>query len=59
MKTKLFNSITLLLLVVFHVTFAQQTVTGTVTDADGIPLPGATVNVQGTNTATSADFDGN
>ena len=59
MKTKLFNSITLLFLVVFHVTFAQQTVTGTVTDADGIPLSGATVNVQGTNTATSADFDGN
>ena len=59
MRTKFLKSITLIFLLVFHVTFAQQTVTGTVTDADGIPLPGATVIVQGTDTATSADFDGN
>ncbi|MCX2681629.1 SusC/RagA family TonB-linked outer membrane protein [Galbibacter sp. EGI 63066] len=38
----------------------DQTVTGTITDADdGMPLPGVSVVVQGTNTGTSSDFDGN
>ena len=37
---------------------AQQTVSGTVTDADG-PLPGATVAIKGTSTGTTTDFDGN
>lgn len=40
------------------VVFAQQTVTGTVTDDDG-PLPGANVVVKGTNNGTMTDFDGN
>lgn len=35
-----------------------QTVSGTVTDKNNQPLPGATVIVQGTTTGTSADFDG-
>jgi hypothetical protein len=35
-----------------------QTVSGTVTDENNQPLPGATVIVQGTTTGTSADFDG-
>ena len=46
-------------MMVFQVALAQQTVTGTVTDADGLPIPGATVSVKGTSTATTADFDGN
>ena len=58
MKT-LFKILTLTLLVVFQVALAQQVVSGTVTDQDGMPLPGATVVIKGTNTATSADFDGN
>lgn len=37
----------------------QSTISGTITDADGIPLPGATVVVKGTTTGTVADFDGN
>jgi len=37
---------------------AQQTVTGTVTTADG-PLPGATIVVKGTSTGITTDFDGN
>ena len=51
------------LLVVFLLTaqmsFAQKTVTGVVSDSDGLPLPGATVLVQGTTTGVTTDFDGN
>ncbi|UOY08059.1 TonB-dependent receptor [Muricauda sp. SCSIO 64092] len=36
-----------------------QTVSGTVTDTDGTPLPGATVVVKGTANGTQTDFDGN
>ena len=41
--------------------FAQnQTISGTVTsDADGAPLPGVNVLVQGTTNGTQTDFDGN
>ena len=51
------------LLVVFLLTtqlsFAQKTVTGVVSDPDGLPLPGATVLVQNTTTGVTTDFDGN
>jgi len=59
MKNKFIQILTLSLMMVFQVALAQQTVTGTITDDDGLPLPGATVVVKGTSTATSADFDGN
>ncbi|WP_010522153.1 SusC/RagA family TonB-linked outer membrane protein [Aquimarina agarivorans] len=36
-----------------------QTITGTIVDADGIPLPGATVVIKGTSKGTQTDFDGN
>lgn len=42
-------------------TFLQQQkikVTGTVTDAAGLPIPGATVQVKGTSVATSTDQNG-
>ena len=39
--------------------FAQDTVSGVVSDADGMPLPGATVVVQGTSIGVTTDFDGN
>jgi hypothetical protein len=39
--------------------FAQNTVSGTVSDSEGLPLPGATVVVQGTSTGVTSDFDGN
>ena len=37
----------------------QRTVTGTVTDDDGMLLPGATVKVRGTSRGVTTDFDGN
>ncbi|MGJ8716618.1 MAG: SusC/RagA family TonB-linked outer membrane protein [Maribacter stanieri] len=37
----------------------QTTVTGTVLDSGGIPLPGANVVVKGTTNGTQTDFDGN
>ncbi|MGB5668049.1 MAG: TonB-dependent receptor [Maribacter sp.] len=39
--------------------FAQQTVTGTVTDETGQGVPGANIIVQGTTNGTQSDFDGN
>lgn len=37
---------------------SAQTVTGTLTDEDGFPLVGATVLVEGTNSGTVTDLDG-
>ncbi|SKB78182.1 TonB-linked outer membrane protein, SusC/RagA family [Salegentibacter holothuriorum] len=60
MRTKFSSILTLLLVLVVQITFAQErTITGTVVDEDGLPLPGVTVLVKGTNTGTQTDFDGN
>ena len=47
-----------LLLALMSTAAWAQTVSGTVTDKNNQPLPGATVIVQGTNNGTSTDFDG-
>lgn len=60
MKTKFSGFLTLLLAFVVHISFAQEkTISGTVSDQNGLPLPGTTVLVKGTTSGTSADFDGN
>lgn len=60
MKKNLRLIFTLLLTLVAGITFAQvKTVTGTVTDSQGMPLPGVNVVIQGTSTGTQTDFDGN
>ena len=60
MKTKFSSILTLLLAFVVQITFAQQqTITGTVTDSDGLPLPGVNVLIKGTTDGTQTDFDGN
>ncbi len=60
MKTKLSRFLTLILAFVVQITFAQQqSVTGTVTDEDGLPLPGVNIIIKGTTTGVQSDFDGN
>ena len=60
MKTKFGRILTLFLALVVHCLYAQEkTVSGTVSDASGMPLPGATVLIKGTTSGTSTDFDGN
>ncbi len=60
MKTKFSGILTLLLAFVVQISFAQEkTVSGVVSDDNGLPLPSATVSVKGTSNGTSTDFDGN
>ncbi|AFL81375.1 TonB-linked outer membrane protein, SusC/RagA family [Aequorivita sublithincola DSM 14238] len=60
MRTKFSGILTLILALVVQLTFAQQkTITGTVTDDTGLPLPGANVIIKGTSSGTQTDFDGN
>lgn len=42
-----------------ELTQQQKEISGIVTDAAGLPLPGATILVEGTNNGTTSDFDGN
>tara|TARA_B100001939_G_scaffold133433_1_gene115945 strand:+ start:4 stop:3060 length:3057 start_codon:yes stop_codon:yes gene_type:complete len=56
---KLVNLFSLLLLMTGLIGFAQNSVSGVVSDSDGLPLPGATVVVQGTAIGVTTDFDGN
>ena len=46
-------------LLVLQTSLAQETISGVVSDNDGLPLPGATVLIQGTTTGVTTDFDGN
>ena len=39
--------------------WAQKTITGTVSDEAGVPLPGAAVVIDGTSVGVATDFDGN
>ncbi len=66
MKKKLYKiipfwSLIILLVLCFNFTaFAQQTITGKVTDKnDGAPLPGVSVQIMGTTNGTVTDVNGN
>ncbi|GGW77586.1 SusC/RagA family TonB-linked outer membrane protein [Salegentibacter mishustinae] len=60
MNRKLRSTLTLLLVLIAHISFAQQkTISGNVSDQDGLPLPGVNVLLKGTSTGTQTDFDGN
>ena len=55
-KLKVFG---VLFFVFLQFTFAQEKkITGTVTDRAGIPLPGVSILVKGTQSGTQTDFDG-
>jgi len=60
MRTKFSGILTLLLAFVVQLTFAQEkTISGTVSDNTGLPLPGVNIVVKGTTNGTQSDFDGN
>src|SRR5690606_26062473 len=60
MKTKFSGILTLFLAFVVQFTFAQEkTISGTVSDENGLPLPGVNIIVKGTTNGTQTDFDGN
>lgn len=60
MKTKFSGILTLLVVLIVQLSFAQEkTISGTVTDDTGLPLPGVNIIIQGTSTGTQSDFDGN
>jgi len=60
MKTKFSGILTLLLAFVVQLSFAQaKTISGTVSDQSGMPLPGVNIIVKGTTNGTQTDFDGN
>mgnify|MGYP003110938834 CR=1 FL=1 len=59
MRTKFSGILTLLLALVVQLTFAQEkTISGTITDSGGLPLPGVNIIVKGTSNGTQTDFDG-
>ena len=60
MKTKINGILALFLALAVQLAFAQEkTISGTVTDQDGLPLPGVNILVEGTTNGTQTDFDGN
>ena len=60
MKTSLLSYLSSFLLVfAFGFSVQAQSISGTVSDDNGVPLPGATVIVEGTQNGVSTDFDGN
>lgn len=59
MRTKLNGIFTLLLVFVVQLAFAQsKTISGTVKDGEGMPVPGVNVLLKGTQDGTQTDFDG-
>ncbi|WP_343487869.1 SusC/RagA family TonB-linked outer membrane protein [Allomuricauda sp. d1] len=60
MRSKLTWVLTPLLVLCLSFSFAQEkTISGNVTDQNGLPLPGVSIVVVGTSSGTQTDFDGN
>jgi len=60
MKQKIKQTLIASCFLLSGVIFAQvKTVNGTVTDSDGVPLPGASIVLTETNEGATTDFDGN
>lgn len=59
MKFKFNKLLTLIVLMLGQLILAQvKTVSGTVSDVNGLPLPGVSIVEKGSNNGTQADFDG-
>ncbi len=59
MKKRINGLLALLLVLITQITFAQDmTISGVVSDSNGLAVPGANVKVKGTSSGTSTDFDG-
>lgn len=59
MKPKLITFLSIFLLITAHLSFSQERkVSGTVLDQTGLPLPGVSVLIKGTQSGTQTDFDG-
>ena len=59
MKTKFSGILTLFLAFVVQLTFAQEkSISGTISDENGLPMPGVSIAVVGTSNGTQTDFDG-
>ncbi|OYU81607.1 MAG: SusC/RagA family TonB-linked outer membrane protein [Flavobacterium sp. BFFFF1] len=59
MKPRLTNYFAVLFVLFVQFAFAQErTVSGTVSDNNGLPLPGVGIVIKGTQTGTQTDFDG-
>ncbi len=58
MKKQLIATVVLLLISCYSLLAQTRTITGTVKDAQGKPVPGATVAVKGAGTAVSTDDEG-
>ncbi len=59
MKTKTSVILTLFLAFIVQLSFAQEkTVSGTIFDEDGVPLPGVNIIEKGSSNGTQSDFDG-
>ena len=59
MKQTFKNAFISILILLSSAMSAQETISGTITDENGVPLPGATIVVVETNDGTTTDFDGN
>ncbi len=58
MNAKCFTLLFLLMALCASATFAQRTISGTITTAEGEPVIGASVLISGTTQGTATDFDG-
>lgn len=59
MKQQIFKKLLLVLLLIsYSINGQNKTITGTVLDETGVPLPGASVSIKGTSKGVSTDFDG-
>jgi TonB-dependent SusC/RagA subfamily outer membrane receptor len=59
MKKRINGLLALMLVLIMQIAFAQDTsISGVVSDSNGLPVPGANIKVKGSKLGTQTDFDG-